>query len=139
MGSSNTHYVYGRSSESDAWLEKPLIQNSKCLMKKFKHMVYCFGLNRRYKDCKALYLYRNRERLCKAELIQPTAGGSTRLELTFESSVVLKNFDEAEEQLIDFEHVFMERAFTNRFGAPATDEERANTFVFNTKPYKKPT
>jgi len=99
-------------------------------MKKFKHMVYCFALHRRFKHCKALYLYRNRERLCKAEVEQPTAGKSVTLILTFESADVLKQFDEAEEQLIDFDHTFMERVFTNRFGSPDTDEKENQKFVF---------
>ena len=130
MGTSNTHYVYGRSAESDLWLTKPLMSNSKSLMKKFKHMVYSFALHRRYKHCKALYLYRNRERLAKAELIQPTASEKVTLIITFESVDVLKEFDEAEEQLIDFDHTFMERVFKNRFGAPMSDTDNNNKFVF---------
>ena len=132
MGSSNTHYVYGRSNETDAWLEKPLLQNSKCLMKKFKHMVYSFAINRRFKKCKALYLYRNRERLCKAELIHASSGEGTSMVLTFESDKVLKHFDDSDEQLIDFEHTFGERPFLNRFGAPEADE-KTHTYTFKTK------
>ena len=135
MGSSNTHYVYGRSAESDAWLEKPLLQNSKCLMKKFKHMVYSFAINRRFKHCKALYLYRNRERLCKAELIHASAGEGTRLVLTFESAIVLKYFDDSDEQLIDFDHTFSERPFLNRFGVPEADE-KTHTYTFKSKTSK---
>jgi hypothetical protein len=124
--------VYGRSAESDLWLTSPLLSNSKSLMKKFKHMVYSFALHRRYKHCKALYLYRNRERLAKAELIQPTASENVTLIISFESVDVLKAFDEAEEQLIDFDHTFMERVFKNRFGVPVrdSDSDSDNKFVF---------
>ena len=84
-------------------------------MNKFKHMVYCFGLHRRYTSAKALYLYENRTRLAKAEVYTPNIGTHLYMLITFADVDVLKKYSEAQEQLIDFEITFMDRVFTNRF------------------------
>ena len=129
MGNSS-YYVYGRSAETDLWLSKPILSNSKSLLNKFKHMVYSFALHRRYKNCKALYLYRNRERLIKAELVQPKTSERITMILTFETEDVLKEYNEAEEQLLNYEISFLERIFKNRFGAPMKDPDCATKFNY---------
>ena len=111
-------HTYGRLAQTNTWFDNALYTTTDSFEKvigKFKHQVYSYALQRRYKDMKAIYLYHGYTRLAKAELETPTAGKTNTLTLSFADEDTLKKFDDAGETLIDFDTTFQERSFYNKF------------------------
>ena len=108
----NGQFIYGRSKENGKWLSDTLAKGED-LMKKFKHCVYCFGTDRRFDNCKAIYLYHGRTRLIKAELTPKD--DPIHLMLYFSDKESFKQYQKASEQLLDIDQPLSERVFQNRW------------------------
>lgn len=110
----NTHYyVYSRYRESDSWNRTPLLDDSKSLMSKFKHMVYAFALDKKYEEYKAIYLYENKTRLVKAEL--SALPNKNHLILTFDERKNHEIFSNSDEKMTAVDIPLLERQFKNKF------------------------
>ena len=128
MGTSST--IYARDRRTDDWK----LVHADATMSKFKHVAMTFALRRRLTDCKAVYLYRGRRRVAKGECSDYT------FRLTFVDSSETHRWFDAGEQLIDYDVMFISRAFANRFNIHSKTSHTAvyrTTHPFPTPPQQK--
>lgn len=108
---SSDFYIYSRNTSDDKWnLDIELKEGNP--MSRFKHEVYAYVLQKRYKDSKALYLYCGYSRVAKAII----EGDDVKyLVITFCSDEAAKEWDQCQEQMdkVYVDVVWLERPFLN--------------------------
>lgn len=108
--SNNLFYIYSRNRDSRRW-ESNYLAGDENLIKKFKHAIFCFGLDVTNIESKALYFYAGRKRLIKALATED----KKHIILTFTNETMYDKYNNAEEQMISMDIALQERQFANKF------------------------
>ncbi len=106
--------IYGSDEESNKYelLEEVVEGNP---MSRFKHETYAYGLNKKNKKMKALYLYCGYNRICKCE--KTIDQEVLYINITFSTPETASEWDECQEQIpkVYVDLAWLERTFCQNF------------------------
>tara|TARA_B100000925_G_scaffold265947_1_gene225413 strand:+ start:448 stop:861 length:414 start_codon:yes stop_codon:yes gene_type:complete len=108
---SSDFYIYSRLLKDDTYVLREELKEGNP-MSRFKHEVYAYALNKKYKEDKSLYMYYGYSRVAKAIV----EGDDVKyLVITFCSEEAAKEWDECNEQMdkVYVDVVWLERPFLN--------------------------
>ena len=108
---SSEFYIYSRQKEDDKYQLKEELKEGNP-MSRFKHEVYAYALNKKYKTDKSLYLYCGYSRVAKAII---EGDDVNYLVVTFCSEEAASEWDECQEQMdkVYVDVIWLERPFLN--------------------------
>jgi hypothetical protein len=108
---SSDFYIYSRQKEDDKYQLKEELKEGNP-MSRFKHEVYAYALNKKYKDDKSLYLYCGYSRVAKAIV---EGDDVLYLVITFCSEEAASEWDNCQEQMdkVYVDVIWLERPFLN--------------------------
>lgn len=106
--------IYARDKETDKYVLIEEIKEGNP-MSRFKHETYAYGLNKKHKNMKTLYLYCGYNRLCKTEKVDDQ--GVLYIHLTFSTAKMADDWDECQEQIpkVYVDLAWLERTFAQNF------------------------
>lgn len=108
---SSDFYIYSRLLKDDTYVLREELKEGNP-MSRFKHEVYAYALNKKYKEDKSLYMYYGYSRVAKAIV----EGDDVKyLVIRFCSEEAAKEWDECNEQMdkVYVDVVWLERPFLN--------------------------
>ena len=106
--------IYGRNLETNKYeLIEELKEGNP--MSRFKHETYAYGLNKKHKEMKALYLYCGYNRICKCE--KTIDQEVLYIVITFSTAETAFEWDECQEQIpkVYVDLAWLERTFSQNF------------------------
>lgn len=106
--------IYGRRKDTNRYEMIEEIKEGNP-MSRFKHETYAYGLDKKHKEMKALYLYCGYNRICKTEkLINQEV---LYIIINFSTAITAEEWDSCQEQIpsVYVDLAWLERSFTQQF------------------------